>query len=63
MPAGGQIVTQGWRADFSDWDDYDGVIPGNGDFIHLVFNSFRQPVVTADRPNLDSLLRQSESEV
>jgi len=41
-PAGGQLVTEWWRPDMSDWDDYDGPMPDPKD-VPLIFTYYWLP--------------------
>ncbi len=40
IPAKGQIVTEGWRSDFSDWQPYEGEIPTPSQFMEGVMTAF-----------------------
>jgi hypothetical protein len=45
IPANESLVTQGWRADFSDWDEYEGPLPvqTGGGFIEARFTVATRP--------------------
>lgn len=45
IPANESLVTQGWRSDFSDWDEYEGPLPPatGGGFIEARFTVVTQP--------------------
>lgn len=50
IPNDGQLLTKGWKADFSDWDDFQGAIPplGGKAFVDMRFTVHRRLVLKED---------------
>jgi hypothetical protein len=53
IPNNGQLVTKGWKADFSDWEDFQGAIPplGGKAFVDFRFTVHRKLSMNEDGMN------------